>query len=490
MKQFKISQNLDKNKVFIVNFSEIEGRLDPLFYSNNIFGFLKETKFDIKTIREISQYTIAGFGVGKEGQNLNKEGYIQIRPTNVDEYGLLKFDKNIYLDEEYLTKKSENIIQKGDVLFNNTNSQELVGKTSYFDLDQTCLHSNHITRIKVNKDLILPKYLWRLLNFYQKRKIFYSICTNWNNQSGVGIELLNSLKIPVPPKTTQEKIVQIMDNAYLLKKQNEAEAEKLLASIDDYLLGELGIKLPSQPENSLKNRIFYTSLKEISGGRFDPFFYQNHFSEFKLSLNAGIYANVKLNSLCDLQNGFAFKSNDYIESSKTFNIRMSNIRPNNNFDPDYNVQYLPDNYSTIYKDYLLNDGDLIIAMTDMASDPKILGVPTIVSGVKDRKFLLNQRVGRLCKFDVEKINVEYLKYILGSKLIKEFYNQLGARGVQINISREQILSVKIPLPPLPKQQEIANHITKIRNQAQLLKEQANIAIKQANQEIEQILLGN
>ena len=67
--------------------------------------------------------------------------------------------------------------------------------------------------------------------------------------------------------------------------------------------------------------------------------------------------------------------------------------------------------------------------------------------------------------------------------------QSQTNGIR-NLIIAEYLNLPIPLPPLPKQQEIANHITQIRNQAQLLKEQANIAIKQANQEIEQILLSN
>ena len=36
---------------------------------------------------------------------------------------------------------------------------------------------------------------------------------------------------------------------------------------------------------------------------------------------------VELGEVCDLQNGFAFKSDDYIDNSDTLNFRMSNIRP-------------------------------------------------------------------------------------------------------------------------------------------------------------------
>jgi len=53
----------------------------------------------------------------------------------------------------------------------------------------------------------------------------------------------------------------------------------------------------------------------------------------------------KLGDVCDLQNGFAFKSNDYVEFSNTMNFRMSQIRPDGGIDLDNNPKYLPDDYA-------------------------------------------------------------------------------------------------------------------------------------------------
>ena len=138
-----------------------------------------------------------------------------------------------------------------------------------------------------------------------------------------------------------------------------------------------------------------------------------------------------LGDVCDLQNGFAFSSKDYVEYSNTLNIRMSNIRPNGNFDEMHNIKYLPDNYAELYKDFILNDGDLIIAMTDMAGDPKILGVPTVVKHQNSSQvFLMNQRVGRL--FNIAKnINISFLKYLLISPSIQNVYKSKGKGGVQL-----------------------------------------------------------
>jgi len=165
----------------------------------------------------------------------------------------------------------------------------------------------------------------------------------------------------------------------------------------------------------------------------------------------------KLGEVCDLQNGFAFKSKDYIATSSTLNFRMSNIRPGGLVDIYHNQKFLPDNYAVKYKDFLLEDGDLVIAMTDMATETKILGVPTIVK-TDDKKLLLNQRVGKFFDIQNDKIDVPFLKYMLSSEQVNDYYKSLGRGGLQINIGKQDILNVQIPLPSLPEQKSIVKKL--------------------------------
>ncbi len=161
----------------------------------------------------------------------------------------------------------------------------------------------------------------------------------------------------------------------------------------------------------------------------------------------------KLGEVCDLQNGYAFKSSDYVDFSNTLNVRMSNIRPEGTFDPEHGIKYLPDDFAETYKNFLLKEGDLVIAMTDMATETKILGIPTLVKNLKGRKLLMNQRVGKLTDFS-NNVSIPYIKYILSSEQVNNYYKNKGGGGLQINIGKSDILSVEIPLPPLKTQKEI------------------------------------
>ena len=147
----------------------------------------------------------------------------------------------------------------------------------------------------------------------------------------------------------------------------------------------------------------------------------------------------KLGNLCEFMNGYAFSSKDYVDFSNVINIRMSNIRPNASFNYQHNIKYLPNEYAEKYKQFQLNDNDIILAMTDMGKAMNILGVPTEVKKPDNLTFLLNQRVGKLFDFDLSKISTSYIKKVLSTKYIHNLYKQLGGGGLQINLSKKDIL---------------------------------------------------
>ena len=178
---------------------------------------------------------------------------------------------------------------------------------------------------------------------------------------------------------------------------------------------------------------------------------------------------IKLSEICDLQNGYAFKSSDYVNYSNTINCRMSNIRPGAIFDLNYSPKYLPDDFAEKYSDYLLNDEDIVIAMTDLAGDPKILGVPAQVK-TNGKNVLLNQRVGRLILKNKD-IDFRYLKYNLSNPKNKEYYKRFSGGGLQINISKKDILNLEIPLHEKKEQLQIADKLDNIQKIINIRKEE-------------------
>lgn len=466
---FELSPNIDKNKIFLVKLSDIEGRLDPIFYNANTQKFIKG-KYQITTIKNIANNIKSGVGAGKQDQSDKQNGIIQIRPTNITNDGFLKFDKNIYLPADKNTDK----VYENDVLFNNTNSQELVGKTAIAHNINGYFYSNHITKITTNSS-IDPKYLWILLNAYQRNKIFYSICTNWNNQSGIGIELLKSLKIPLPPKEIQQQIIDIYETAYKTKQQKEAEAEALLNSIDDYLLGELGITLPKK-DNSLENRIFKVNFSEVTGKRWDAFYFQTYYKSNIEKIIKGKYQTTLLKNII---NGNLIKGNlpnNDQKNGKNKVIQIGSI--DNNGDIDFtNLLTAKDIFTVEQK---LKKGDVIIVITGAT-------IGKISFWDYEGDYYLG---GDLVKFQTkDKVNPFYIFSILRTSPFQVEIERNVTGTTNGHLAPFDIEHFTIPIPPIEKQNEIAEHIKSIREQAKQLKIEAKQVLEQAKQEVEKMILG-
>ena len=82
----------------------------------------------------------------------------QIRTHNVTPNGKISLEgiKHITASKRELARYS---LAVGDVVFNNTNSEEWVGKTAVFDQEGEFVFSNHMTRLRVREDLVCPEYL-------------------------------------------------------------------------------------------------------------------------------------------------------------------------------------------------------------------------------------------------------------------------------------------------------------------------------------------
>lgn len=224
-------------------------RWDPLFYQGDIYWFVRGGSCSLVRLGILAEYFQTGFAAGRNDQGDADEGVIQIRPTNISDDRELVFRRNVYISPAELPCRNADLLQRGEVLFNNTNSQELVGKSVYFDVEGDFFSSNHITRIGVISDELDPQYLTYVLNLYQRRRVFFKLCTNWNNQSGVGADILRTLPIPLPTSkrgkdclAKQVEIVAKLDDirnqARQFRRQASNDLEKAKKEIEALILGK------------------------------------------------------------------------------------------------------------------------------------------------------------------------------------------------------------------------------------------------------------
>lgn len=152
---------------------------------------------------EVIREALPGFACGKRA---DASGYIQLRMNNITNRGLLDLSSvlRVPATKEQVEKYQ---LKPGDIIFNNTNSVDLVGKTALFNVENGIfLYSNHLTRLRTIADSLEPIFLasWLQLQWYNR--VFEIICNRWIGQAAVQREKLLNLNVPLPPLHEQKRI--------------------------------------------------------------------------------------------------------------------------------------------------------------------------------------------------------------------------------------------------------------------------------------------
>lgn len=120
-----------------------------------------------------------------------------------------------------------------DVLFNNTNSAELVGKSALFEgFEEPVVFSNHFTRIRTDDDRLAPEFLAVWLQERWISGLFRRICHRWVGQAAVQRERLLELEVPLPDIREQRRIAQVLREQMAEVERARAAAEAQVEVID------------------------------------------------------------------------------------------------------------------------------------------------------------------------------------------------------------------------------------------------------------------
>ena len=167
-------------------------------------------------------------------------GLPQLRTNNVSEDGRINLStiKTVVASENEIAKYS---LQARDIIFNNTNSPALVGKTAFFEENGHFLFSNHMTRIRVREDVVDAKFISKYLHWIWMQGGFRNLVTQWVNQAAINRIQLSRLSISLPPISEQRRIVEILDQADALRKMRaeaDAKAERILPALFIKMFGD------------------------------------------------------------------------------------------------------------------------------------------------------------------------------------------------------------------------------------------------------------
>ena len=99
-------------------------------------------------------------------------------------------------------------VRRGDILFNRTNSPELVGKAAVFDLDLAAVFASYLVRVECDERLVDSRYLCGWINSPWGRRWARTVRTESVSQANINVSRLQAMPVPAPPLAEQKEIVR------------------------------------------------------------------------------------------------------------------------------------------------------------------------------------------------------------------------------------------------------------------------------------------
>ena len=308
-------------------------------------------------------------------------------------------------------------------------------------------------------DRVSVDYLGAFFDVFGSR-LLPLVCKSGATVQSLNTEQLMDLSIPLPPLPEQRKIVAELDVAYAAKRAADEKATKLLASIDDMVLNELGIANLPKPDSSLSARMFIVSAKEVLNGRLDPIAYQPMRRQFYKNVREGTYEAVRLGEVVDV---------DRCQTDSLDGLTYVGLENINGSDGTYSPTGEKESISTAV---LFRKGEILfpklrpylnkVWLADFDGAASTEFFPLIPNGVTP----------------------EYLIAYLRLTQVAKVMTLLMTGNTLPRVQLEDVLSLPVPIPPRSVQDRIASTASSIRAEARKLKADATAALDAAKGGIE------
>lgn len=179
---------------------------------NNTHDFKKGTIADV--VKDVH------YGTSRKATDNGEYGYLKMNNITLNGQLDLSDIKRINIPDNELNGC---IVEKGDVLFNRTNSKDLVGKTCAFSIDEPMIIAGYIIRLRMNGK-VLPEYLSVYMNLDQSKKLLYSMAKGAVGQANINAQEVQSIAILIPPINLQHEFLELLIQSDKSKFNREGHA--------------------------------------------------------------------------------------------------------------------------------------------------------------------------------------------------------------------------------------------------------------------------
>ena len=182
-----------------------------------------EKHWPVVTIRDV----ITEVRYGSSRPAVENGQYPYLRMNNITYSGELDLSeiKRIDVPDNELSKCS---VRRGDVLFNRTNSKELVGKTCVYNRDEMMVLAGFVIRVRLNHTQMLPEFLSTFLNTDFSKQMLLNMCKSAIGQANINAQEMQNISIFLPPIELQNEFAAFIEQL----DKSKVELQKSIDSLD------------------------------------------------------------------------------------------------------------------------------------------------------------------------------------------------------------------------------------------------------------------
>ena len=319
-------------------------------------------------------------------------------------------------------------MQPGDIIFSRVGSVDR--RAFVHDKESGWLFSGRCLRVRVNSEHLDSRFLSYFFGSETVKEHIRQIAVGATMPS-LNTSLLSNLDIIVPPLSEQRAIAHILgsldDKIELNRRMNETLEQMARAIFKSWFVDFDPVRDKSEGRDP--------GLPEEIAELFPDGFEQTEMGEVPRGWRVGTLADVSY-----VKGGFAYKSKDFTDNGFPV-IKIKNINSDKTVDVD-DVQYIPNDIADKTKEFWLDTGDLVVAMTGATVGK--FGLIVIREG---KPCLLNQRVAKFIPHKSLENKIWFTYCYLCQQYVLEHIINVAHGSAQPNISATSIMNTPIIVPP-------------------------------------------
>jgi len=174
-------------------------------------------EWPIRVMREVVKETQYGTA---EKSNSDGTGIPVLRMNNITYGGEIDLTDMKWCEIKDADLK-QLTVKRGDLLFNRTNSPELVGKTAVWDRDEPYAYAGYLFRVRFDEKVVLPDYVSAFLNSAYGKKMLFARAKPSNNMSNFSAGEFCRIELPVPEIGLQRRFAKAVVEVKRLKVKRQ-----------------------------------------------------------------------------------------------------------------------------------------------------------------------------------------------------------------------------------------------------------------------------